>query len=194
MTETADGAKGNGPGIVIDHPRRYELFSSLALPGVRRRMFARLAERAGTRPGDRVLDIGCGTGALTRAVAATVAPGGGVLGIDPSSRMVGYARDRARRRGENSEFAVGTAQEIDVPDGSFDAVVTSFAVHHVREDGRERAFAEMFRVLRPGGRLMVADFRGHAERHSEMISAAGFTGLARGRVRPVAHWITAVRP
>ncbi|GAA2424767.1 class I SAM-dependent methyltransferase [Streptomyces macrosporus] len=178
----------------MTHPRRYELAGSLLLPWIRRRMFVRLAERAGVGPGDRVLDVGCGTGALTRAVAAAVSPGGSVLGVDPSRQMVEYARRRAERRGENSSFALGVAQELDAEDGSFDAVVSSFAVHHVPEDRRERAFAEMFRVLRPGGRLLVADFRGHAERHAAMVARAGFVDLARGRVFPMAHWITAVRP
>ncbi|MDG9701343.1 class I SAM-dependent methyltransferase [Streptomyces sp. DH37] len=194
VSDAVSDTAADSPGLVITRPRGYELFSSLALPLVRRRMFAKLAERAGLGPGDRVLDVGCGTGALTRAVAPAVAPGGRVLGIDPSPQMIGYARRRAERRGDGGAFALGAAQELDAGDGSFDAVVTSFAVHHVRADRRERAFAEMFRVLRPGGRLMVADFRGHAERHREMIAAAGFTGLARGRVFPVAHWITAVRP
>ncbi|HZG04515.1 MAG TPA: methyltransferase domain-containing protein [Streptomyces sp.] len=184
----------DSPGILLTHPRRYELAGSLALPWLRRRMFARLAERAGVGPGDRVLDVGCGTGALTRAVAAAVAPGGSVLGIDPSPPMVQYARRRAERRGENSSFALGTAQEIDAGDGSFDAVVSSFAVHHVPARLRERAFAEMFRVLRPGGHLLVADFRGHLDGYRALVPGAGFTGITRGRVFPLAHWIAAVRP
>ncbi|SEP83801.1 class I SAM-dependent methyltransferase [Streptomyces radiopugnans] len=187
-------AADSSPGLLINHPRRYELFSSLALPLVRRRLFQRLAGRSGVRPGDRVLDIGCGTGALTLAVAAAVSPGGSVLGVDPSEPMVEHARRLAARRGANASFALGTAQELDAADGSFDAVVTSFAVHHVRADRRERAFAEMFRVLRPGGRLLVADFRRPAGRHRGMIAAAGFTGLARGRELPFARWITATRP
>jgi ubiquinone/menaquinone biosynthesis C-methylase UbiE len=89
-------------------------------------------------------------------LADAVSPSGRVTGIDPSGRAVAYA---TRRAPSNCSLAVGVAQDLGMPDASFDVVTSTLAMHHVPEAERQAAFAEMFRVLRPGGRLLVADFR-----------------------------------
>jgi ubiquinone/menaquinone biosynthesis C-methylase UbiE len=100
--------------------------------------------------GDRVLEVGSGTGVIAAMIADR--PGvGQVVGIDPSPIFV----ERARRRRADVQFEVGDGRALSFPDHSFDTVVFSTTLCHVPEP--ERALAEAFRVLRPGGRLMVYD-------------------------------------
>jgi ubiquinone/menaquinone biosynthesis C-methylase UbiE len=194
-------------GATLDRVRLNEIVTQLAFGGRRRRVYARIAALSGARPGDRVLDIGCGGGYLARLLAAAVTPGGRVTGIDPSGPAVSYAR---RRAPGNCSFAVGVAQDLDLPDRTFDVVTSTLAVHHVPEAARPDAFGEMYRVLRPGGVLLVADFRpsgrrrtlhsrASAKRHGsavpldELVTAARFRIEARGEL-PLLRYARAVRP
>jgi ubiquinone/menaquinone biosynthesis C-methylase UbiE len=194
-------------GETIERVRLYETFSKIAFLGRRRRVFTRIVTLSGAQPGDQVLDIGCGGGYLARLLAAAVTPNGRVTGIDPSSPAITYARRRGPR---NCSFAVGVAQELDLPDCSFDVVTSTLAVHHIPEPERPAAFREMYRVMRPGGRLLVADFHpsgiwrvlhpgGHAMRHSnvdllgDLAVSAGFHVESDGDL-PMMRYVLAVRP
>nr|WP_071806066.1 methyltransferase domain-containing protein [Couchioplanes caeruleus] len=79
-------------GGVIRHARGYEVLSALVFGGSRRRAYDALVRVSGAGPGDRVLDVGCGTGYLTRRTARAVGPAGSVTGIDPSTEMLSLAR------------------------------------------------------------------------------------------------------
>ncbi|MBB6350947.1 class I SAM-dependent methyltransferase [Nonomuraea muscovyensis] len=203
--------QGHAEGT-INHPRAYDVLASIGFAGRRREVFTRLAALSGARPGDRALDVGCGTGYLTRVLAPLIGSAGRVVGVDPSPSMVEYAR---RRAPENCSYVVGEGQALDLPDRSFDVVVTSLAVHHMPEAERGAAVREMFRVLRPGGRLLVAEFRrpanrllagllslvgGAAHRHSprdllgELIPRAGFHVEGEGDLPPLLFYVRAVRP
>jgi len=116
--------------------------------GRRRRVFGRLAALSGVRPGDKVLDVGCGTGYFTRVMAEAVASGGTVVGVDPSREVI--ARARRVTRMANCTFSEGTAEALDAAGGSYDAVVSSLMIHHLPETLRPQAIREMFRVLRDG--------------------------------------------
>ncbi|MFI7048029.1 class I SAM-dependent methyltransferase [Streptosporangium sandarakinum] len=140
----------------MDRPRAYDVVTGVGMLGRRREAFTRLAALSGVRRGDRVLDVGCGTGYLTRIMAPVAGPEGHVTGVDPSEAMIGHAR---RRAPANCSYLVGEGQRLDLPDASFDVVVSSLAVHHVPAAERGAAVREMFRVLRPGGRLLVAESR-----------------------------------
>ena len=109
-----------------------------------------MCDAAGIRPGQRVLDVACGTGALTLAVAERVAPGGAVTGLDANPEMLAVAR----RKHAPVEWRDGRAESLPFADTSFDAVVSQFGLMFF--DDRVAALREMRRVLRPGGRLAVA--------------------------------------
>jgi SAM-dependent methyltransferase len=105
---------------------------------------------AGVREGDRVLDVACGTGALTLAAVDAVGPAGSVVGLDANPEMLAVAR----RKPVRAEWLEGRAEALPLPDDEFDAVISQFALMFF--DDKPRALAEMMRVLRPGGRLAVA--------------------------------------
>ncbi|WP_063824801.1 methyltransferase domain-containing protein [Nocardia pseudovaccinii] len=142
-------------GILITKPRGYLAVKSAFLLGRVGSLNARLVELTGAAPGDHAVDIGCGPGQLVRALADRVGPGGRVIGIDPSQEMIDYATGRVGSA--NCRFEVGAAQTLTLPDASVDVVTSTFVMHHIPEAQRTAALGQMFRVLRPGGRLLLAD-------------------------------------
>ncbi|WP_063813156.1 methyltransferase domain-containing protein [Nocardia anaemiae] len=141
-------------GILITKPRGYLVVKSAFLLGRVGNLNARLVELTGAAAGDHAVDIGCGPGQLVRALADRVGPSGRVTGIDPSRAMIDYASGRATA---NCSFEVGAAQSLALPDASVDVVTSTFVMHHIPEAHRTAALGQMFRVLRPGGRLLLAD-------------------------------------
>lgn len=115
----------------------------------------RLCLLAHLAPGQAVLDVGCGPGIATREAARRIAPGGRALGVDLSSGMVEAATTLAGANGvQNVEFRVMDAENLEFADRSFDAVVCLSAILHFPDI--DRVLAEMYRVLRPTGRLVVS--------------------------------------
>jgi ubiquinone/menaquinone biosynthesis C-methylase UbiE len=113
-----------------------------------------LLKRAAPRPGERVLDVATGPGQPALTIAPLVGPQGRVVGIDLAERMVELANRRAKEaRLDNVEFRTMDAESLDFPDASFDLVVCRFGLQIVTDP--DRALAEMRRVLKPGGRLVV---------------------------------------
>jgi SAM-dependent methyltransferase len=115
--------------------------------------------RAALRPGERVLDLGTGTGAVAAEAAAAVGSAGSVLAVDPSSEMAALAAQRAARPGIDAfRVEVGTAEAIPAEDESFDAVLASLSLMYAID--RARVATEIARVLRRGGRLAAAVWGG----------------------------------
>ena len=161
------------------------------------RVRARLLDQVEIRPGDRVLDLGAGTGALTLALKRRH-PGAVVVGIDPDPKALERARAKAARAGLEVEFREAYGDALPFGDGSFERVVSSLVLHHLTTPGKEAALREAHRVLVPGGTLRVLDFgpaRGRVQRalgrlvHSdddlgdnlsgripEIVERAGFAG------------------
>lgn len=112
----------------------------------------------GIKEGDRVLDVGCGSGVVTRAIAKRVGTSGRVVGVDPSGAFLTVAREIADKSGlgERIEFREGSAASLPVKDGEFDAAVAVTVLAHMH-DG-PKAVPELVRAVRPGGRIGVFDF------------------------------------
>lgn len=116
-----------------------------------------LLEEAATRPGGRVLDVGCGAGATSLAFAGAVGPGGRVLGLDVSAPLLARARERAAGLGQLT-FAEADAQVAELEAGRFDLVVSRFGVMFFGDP--VAAFRNLGRALAPGGRMVLAAWAG----------------------------------
>lgn len=127
-----------------------DIYEEFFVPGLFREWPARVSDAAAVGPGQRVLDVACGTGVLTREIADRVDPGGVAVGLDLNQGML----DVARRMAPAIEWRQGQAESLPFDDASFDAVVSQFGLMFFED--RAKSLGEMWRVLRPGGRLAVA--------------------------------------
>jgi ubiquinone/menaquinone biosynthesis C-methylase UbiE len=109
-------------------------------------------------PGERLLEAGCGSGLLCRQVAAAVAPGGSITGLDISPEFLRLAQDYAVRAGQADliRWSAGRVEAAPFPDASFDGVLAARLLLHVSEP--QVVLRELVRVVRPGGRLVVMDW------------------------------------
>jgi ubiquinone/menaquinone biosynthesis C-methylase UbiE len=141
---------------------RYDLvvwLSDLLLRGRLRQLREAALDLARLRDGESVLDVGCGTGTLALAAKERVGETGRVVGIDPGPRQISRAHAKAARRGLGIDFRVGVIERLGLPDQSFDAALSTFMMHHLPDDLKRRGLAEITRVLKPGGRLVIVDFK-----------------------------------
>lgn len=164
----AGGGHVHGSGV-MSHAGSYDRLTRLVTLGRRDRIYAGLADLSGVAPGDHAVDLGCGTGALTRALAARIGPTGLVTGIDPSSEMVAFA---SREATSSLQYAVHSAEALPFPDASVQVVATALAMHHIDPDRRPVAVAEAWRVLVPGGRLLVVDMQPPRNRIARYVIGA----------------------
>lgn len=146
-------------GKLIRWARFYDPLVWVMSLGQIRKLRALPLRLAAIQPGERVLDVGCGTGDLTLRAARKAGPGVTTYGIDASPEMITVARRKARRSRRNVRFLVEAVEALSFPDGSFDVVLSSLMMHHLPGDLKLRALAEIRRVLRPGGRIVIVDMQ-----------------------------------
>jgi demethylmenaquinone methyltransferase/2-methoxy-6-polyprenyl-1,4-benzoquinol methylase len=136
--------------------RRYDFLNDLQSLGLHRCWKQRVAQLANVQPGNRALDVCCGTGDLVYALAAR---GAEVVGLDFSEAMLAVAKSKAtspKFKVQSPQFLHGDAQKISFPDASFDIVTVGYGLRNL--SSWEAGLSEMVRVAKPGGRLLVLDF------------------------------------
>jgi ubiquinone/menaquinone biosynthesis C-methylase UbiE len=191
-------------GLILKGGWRYDLHGWLLdtclFRGKGRELRQRTITLANLQPGETVLDVGCGTGALAIEVQRRIARVGSVVGIDPSSEQIARARAKAARRNLPTEFQVGVIEQLAFPDQTFDAVFSTLMMHHLPASLKRQGLMEIARVLKPGGRLIIADFTRKQERAGQaarfhaggsglrelaaLVADAGFTQVQTEQMKP----------
>ena len=199
---SASTAHSKAAGAVIRWPSFYDALVTALTFGRGRAFREGTLDFARVSAGERVLDVGCGTGDLALGAKRRVGAEGTVHGIDAGEEMIGRARQKALRQGLDVTFEVAAAQALPFPDGAFDLVLCTLVIHHLPKDARRQAIAEMRRVLRPEGRLLILDLaqekgllaflnpvalvHGHRDMHTAyeaeaLMRDAGFSAIVVGR-------------
>lgn len=197
MIESTPATKGL---VLHSHARYYDFVVRMLTLGHGGTLHERLVELARLAPGETVLDVGCGTGSLALAAKARVRADGTVHGIDASKEMIEQASRKAQRRRTPVDFRIATVEALPFPDRSFDVVFSTLMLHHLPRPLRRACAGEIGRVLRPGGRVLMADFQaparqrggwlGRLHRHGsvtveevrELLVSTGFRVLESGPV------------
>jgi ubiquinone/menaquinone biosynthesis C-methylase UbiE len=144
-------------GRLIRWASFYDLVTNFLTFGQVRRLRTLTVDLALLKPGEDILDVGCGTGGVTIPAKERIGVTGKAAGIDPAPEMIAVAQKKAHRKGFEIDFRVGVIEALPFPDASFDVVTSSLMMHHLPEHLRIKGLAEVYRVLKPGGRLLVAD-------------------------------------
>jgi ubiquinone/menaquinone biosynthesis C-methylase UbiE len=149
-------------GKLLDRGWRYDaevwLFDTFAMRGQIRQLRRKVVDAAGTGTGRRLVDVGCGTGSLAILAARLGGSGAQVSGIDPAPRQIARAQAKARRAGLDIDFRLGVIEDLPFDEASVDAVTSTLMMHHLPDDLKAKGLAEIGRVLKPGGRVVIADF------------------------------------
>jgi len=192
-------------GLLLNGGWRYDLsgwvMDTFSFRGQWRELRRRTIALARLRPDEQVLDVGCGTGTLALEVARRVGGTGRVTGIDPSAEQIARARSKAARRHLSIDFQMGVIEQIPFPEQTFDVVFSTLMMHHLPAPLKRQGLAEIARVLKPGGRLVIADFtrkqdrQGRAARHhaggssiddlTALVQDAGFIQIASEEMHPL---------
>jgi ubiquinone/menaquinone biosynthesis C-methylase UbiE len=152
-------------GVVIHSAAEYDRRFMVRSRGREHAFRAELIALARLATGESVLDAGCGTGTLALAAKRRVGAGGTVQGIDPSPEMIARARRKARSSGLDVAFEEAVVQSLPFPDDTFDAVLAVLTFHQLPHGDLNRSLQEIERVLRPEGRLFVADLDMRLQTH-----------------------------
>ena len=156
QTVSEDDKAARVRGVFASIAQKYDVMNDLMSGGLHRAWKAYAVARSGIRPGQRVLDVAGGTGDLAHAFATRAGPQGQVWLTDINGPMLGVGRDRMIDRGFDLPVAQCDAEKLPFADDSFDLVSVAFGLRNMTR--KDIALAEMRRVVKPGGRLLVLEF------------------------------------
>ncbi len=169
-------------GIVMNWGWTYDLVMWFLTLGRERALRQSIADMIRYRPGENVLDVGCGTGSLALVAKERVGKAGSVHGIDPAPKQIARARSKAARRGLAVDFQLGVVEKLSFPDQTFDIVQSTFAIDHVPSDLQHQGLNEIARVLKPGGRLFIL-ITGSVQDLAVFMKEAGFSQVETGETQ-----------
>ncbi|MBT3192115.1 MAG: methyltransferase domain-containing protein [Verrucomicrobia bacterium] len=155
MSDTAAGTTGR----TLDYAAPlYDWLAPIMVFGFEQRCARHVIEHLDLSPSHRVLDVGCGTGSLTRRLGQSLdaSAGGGIVGVDAAERMLDIARSKSPA-GLPCRFVAGLAESLPYSDCTFDRAVSTFFFHHVEFNLKTKALSEMWRTLIPGSKAIVVD-------------------------------------
>lgn len=162
---------GETKGLVLNGGWRYDLTAwfhdIFSFRGRWRKLRQRTIAFARLQPGEQVLDVGCGTGTLAMEVSRLVGRAGRVAGVDPGEQQIARAHAKAVRRNLPIDFQIGVIEQLPFPDQMFDVVFSTLMMHHLPKSLKRQGFGEISRVLKPGGRLVIADFKHKSDRQGQ---------------------------
>ncbi|MFN8475604.1 MAG: methyltransferase domain-containing protein [Anaerolineae bacterium] len=159
-------------GRTIGWARHYDAVVTALTMGRAGRIREATVDLARIQPGDAVLDVGCGTGDLTLAAKSRAGASGLVCGIDAAPEMIEVAKEKAKRAGADVTFQVNTIEALPFADATFDVVLSSLMMHHLPDTLKRQGLAEVRRVLKPGGRLLILDFKRPTSERGRILTAA----------------------
>lgn len=157
-------------GIVLHSPLLYDLTVWIAMLGKERAFRKKLLQLARITDGERILDVGCGTGTLAIAAKRYVGQNGTVFGVDASPEMLARAEKKAKGAGVEVLFRNSLAETLPFEESFFDAALCTVMLHHLPAKTRRQCAAEIRRVLKPGGRVLAVDFEGFSNHKRTFLS------------------------
>lgn len=191
-------------GHVLNMGWRYDLLlwiMNLQSRGELKVVQRKIMDLAHFQPGEAVLDVGCGTGGMTQMIRQRVGASGKIYGIDPGPKQIARARAKANLSGLSITYQVGVIEHLPYPDQSFDVVLSTFMMHVLPDTVKQQGLAEIARVLKPGGRIIIADFKrpeltaqssekpehtgpwkSGVQDQPGFLQAAGFSGIESGEI------------
>lgn len=156
--------------------RHYDLVVNLVTLGRTRAVHKQTLALVELNPGDAVLDVGCGTGALALEVERAAVPGGTIVGVDVEPAMIEQAQRRADKDQSGVHFEIASIEQIPYADETFDLAFSTLMYHHLTDAQRDAGFYEVRRVLKPGGRFILVDI--NPSKRSILTSLPGHSRLA----------------
>jgi ubiquinone/menaquinone biosynthesis C-methylase UbiE len=173
--QTAPGTQGR----TIRWASHYDFVVKLLTLGRENTLRRQTLQQAAIISGETVLDVGCGTGTLSLLAKTEAGDRGKVYGIDASPEMIAVARQKALQQPQAVDFQTGVIEALPFADGTFDVVLSSLMFHHLPPDLKQHGLMEIYRVLKPGGRLIVVDMT----RPSTLLQRLGILALAHHQLK-----------